>query len=472
MSHIPKFKSFWFFYRVRTFIGRLGMRDLANSIRLPGWIPEQIRQLLTSHSAIGVLVFLVRVASAALAYLVQILFARWMGPFEYGIYIYSWTWVVIVGGLADLGFATAAQRFLPHYRASNDLSLIRGFLFTAKWFPVLSGVAVCLVCLSFLFCLRELLRESSIMPLYLACFCVPLVVLATVQDGVARAHHWVMLGLVPDFILRPLAILTLGLIVLLLGVRLDATTAMSIALIGVASGAIVQRIVLSRRLSRYGAGEMQFELRRWRKVSLPVLMFFAFYLALTNIDIVMLDYFRKPEEVAVYYAASKTFALVAFVSFAVSTVSASRISEFSAKGQNDRIESYLAQAVRWTFWPSLAGVLLILAIGRPLLSLFGPHFVEGYPLLFIMAIGLIAQASTGPAETVLNMQNQQTACAQVYALSFAFSIVGCAILIPLLGGHGAALAIAGALILKSVLLFIFVKQRLSLHAFILRLPAR
>jgi hypothetical protein len=35
--------------------------------------------------------FLIRVVSALIAFLSQILLARWMGGFEFGIYIYAWT---------------------------------------------------------------------------------------------------------------------------------------------------------------------------------------------------------------------------------------------------------------------------------------------------------------------------------------------------------------------------------------------
>jgi O-antigen/teichoic acid export membrane protein len=37
--------------------------------------------------------FLIRVFSAGLIYLSQILLARWMGSFEFGIYVYVWTLV-------------------------------------------------------------------------------------------------------------------------------------------------------------------------------------------------------------------------------------------------------------------------------------------------------------------------------------------------------------------------------------------
>src|SRR6185437_4820954 len=42
-------------------------------------------------------VFMVRLASALLALVSQVLLARWVGPFEFGVYIYVWTWVLMIG---------------------------------------------------------------------------------------------------------------------------------------------------------------------------------------------------------------------------------------------------------------------------------------------------------------------------------------------------------------------------------------
>jgi hypothetical protein len=73
-------------------------------------------------------VFLVRVANAVLALATQVLLARWMGSFEFGIYVYVWTWVLMIGALSDVGLSSSARRFIPEYTELKEPDLLRGFL--------------------------------------------------------------------------------------------------------------------------------------------------------------------------------------------------------------------------------------------------------------------------------------------------------------------------------------------------------
>ena len=73
-------------------------------------------------------VFLVRVASALLALVSQVLMARWMGSHEFGIYVYVWTWVLMIGALSDCGLSLAARRLVPEYTEGRAFDRLRGFL--------------------------------------------------------------------------------------------------------------------------------------------------------------------------------------------------------------------------------------------------------------------------------------------------------------------------------------------------------
>ena len=241
------------------------------------------------------------------------------------------------------------------------------------------------------------------------------------------------------------------------------------ATVAVWATSLAQLVLLDRRLKRETApGPRSYEHRTWLKTSLPIFMVSGFYFLLTYTDILVLEAFAGPSEVAVYYAATKTLSLVAFVYFSVSAATAHRFSEYHVAGAREKLETFLANSIQWTFWPSLVGTLALLAIGKPVLALFGEGFEQGYPLMFVLAVGLLARASVGPVERLLNMVGEQRICAMVYAAAFAFNFVLCLLLVKRFGPIGAAVATASALVLESILLFVVTKRRLGLHVFVWR----
>ena len=196
-------------------------------------------------------------------------------------------------------------------------------------------------------------------------------------------------------------------------------------------------------------------------------MVIGFYVLLTYVDIIILQQFRPPEDVALYHAATKTLTLVSFVYFSVSAATAHRFSEYQSAGDQTRLQEFMAKATTLTFWPSVAVTALVLLFGQLLLKLFGSDFVAAYPLMFILAIGLLARASIGPSERLLIMVGQQKACAAVYGMAFVVNLVACFALIPRFGGTGAAVSTSLALLVETALLFIVVRRRLGLYSFIL-----
>jgi O-antigen/teichoic acid export membrane protein len=226
--------------------------------------------------------------------------------------------------------------------------------------------------------------------------------------------------------------------------------------------------VLNRRLARHVAkGAKKFAPRTWIATSIPMFMVETFYILLTYVDILALEHFRSPSEVAVYFAAARILAIVAFVYFAIASATTHKFTEYHVSGDRAKLASFFAETVRWTFYPSLAACALILAFGYPLLSLFGQGFTDGYDVMFILAVGMLSRAAVGPAERLLNMLGERKRCASVYAVAFAVNLAGCFALIPPFGIEGAATATAAAMVLESVMLFTVARRRLGFHVFIL-----
>ncbi|MFL6796041.1 MAG: polysaccharide biosynthesis C-terminal domain-containing protein [Xanthobacteraceae bacterium] len=412
-------------------------------------------------------VFLIRVISAALAFGSQVLLARWMGTFEFGIYVYVWTWVLLLGQAIDLGLGTAAQRFIPEYRDRGALTLLRGFLAGSRWLAVLIAIGISALCVGLVSLAQPWLDDYTIIPLYLACLTFPAYALANVQEGISRSYDWVCLSMMPAYIVRQALLTVLMAAAYVVDLPMTAITAMIVAAASIWLPALGQTLILNRRFAHcIPSGAKAYEFKKWLTMALPVLMVEGFYSLLAYTDVLVLQHFRSPQEVAVYYAAVKTLALVSFIYYAVSATTAHRFSSYHVAGDRAGLSAFIAQSIKWTFWPSLAATAVLLAFGQPILGLFGPSFTDGYDLMFILAAGLLARAAIGPIERLLNMLGEQRACALVYAGAFAANLALCLVLIPRFGMAGAAAATAIALVLESILLFVVTRRRLGFHVFV------
>jgi O-antigen/teichoic acid export membrane protein len=444
--------------------GRLSLAGLPG--RVGAWLADD------SHSSIAQRVagtaFLIRVFSAGLIYLSQIALARWMGSYQFGIYVYVWTWVVLVGSLSPLGIGYLAQRLLPEYTAKGDDEAIRGFLLGSRLLCLGLGSSAALAGAALLYVLGDRLPAYYVVPFTIGLACLPVFALSCAQDSIARAHNWIGVALVPAYIAQPILTLVAVAAIHFAGLPAEANAAVLVVTTMFWVAVLSQSILLQSRLARrITPGPRRYEVRRWIHIALPVFFVESFYLLLTHTDILVLQLYVASDRIAVYYAAVKTMALVAFIYFAVSAACAHRFSEYHVAGDRERLSAFVRDATRWTFWPSLAMTAVLFVLGKPILMLFGRDFAAGYPLICILAVGLMARASVGPAERLLTMLGQQGICAVVYATAFLVNVALCVALIPHLGLTGAAISTAIALTLESILLFWVARRRLGLHVFIL-----
>jgi O-antigen/teichoic acid export membrane protein len=436
--------------------------------RVQGWLAGEHAAAQRMAGA----AFAIRVGGAAIIFLSQVLLARWMGGFEFGIYVYAWTWVLLVGDIIHLGLPITAQRYVPEYTQRGELDRLRGFLAGSRWTVFATGTAIAILGAVAVHMLDFWLDRHTILPLYLACVALPFYTLSNMLDGLARCYNAVHIALLPPFVLRPLMLIAVMAAAHASGFMTDATTAMVAFAFATWAATLLQLVMLERRLGNsVPAGPKHYDLGGWLATSVPVLAVWAFYTLLTYTDVLVLRQFRPPEEVAHYYAAAKTLlSLVAFIYFSVAAA-AHRIASYHVAADRDALVAFASTTVRWTFWPSLGATALILALGKPMLWLFGPGFVDAYPLMFILAVSLIARAAVGPAERMLNVMGEQRMCALVYACAFAINLAGAIVLAPRFGGLGVAIAMATAVVAESVLLFVVAKRRLGLHLFIFGAPA-
>src|SRR5687767_3639230 len=160
-------------------------------------MPARIKAWLASEHAaahrFAGTAFLIRVASAAVVFLSQILLARWMGSFEFGTYVYVWTWVLLLGDVVHLGVPLTGQRFIPEYMQRQSFDDLRGYLIGSRWITFVAATAAAILGAIAVRSLEGSLDRNVILPLYLACACLPFYALSFMLDGIARAYNWIAL---------------------------------------------------------------------------------------------------------------------------------------------------------------------------------------------------------------------------------------------------------------------------------------
>jgi O-antigen/teichoic acid export membrane protein len=413
---------------------------------------------------IAIITFGVRIISAAIAYFSQILLARWMGDFEYGIFVAVWVGAVLLGGFAGLGIQTAILRFVPEYFERKEVPLLRGVIIGSRVQGFLTATFFAVVGMAGLYFFGHKLAGYYLIPLYLGAVTLPMLAIGEIQDNVARAFNWANLGLWPTFIVRPLLIIVFMWLAIYFGREPDAITAMAATIVATYFTSIGQLIWLSMRVRGIvPAGPRQFAPATWISIALPIFLVEGFFNLLTNIDIILVGRFMPPDQVGIYFAAAKTMALVHFVYYAVRAGGAQRFSQYYAAGDTARLAAFARDTLHWTFWPSLAIVILLIIFGEPLLSLFGPSFSAGYILIPLLSIGILVRASIGPAETLLIMAGQQTISAWIYGATFLIAVSLNVLLIPRMGLVGAAVATSASLVAETIALYVITITRLGLR---------
>ncbi len=451
---------------------------------LPGQIASRIAPLLRRVDAVlfsadergeagrmSLIAFAVRIVSAAIAFVSQVLLARWMGGFEYGIFVLVWVSMIIAGSLSCFGFHTSVIRFIPEYREKGMLAELRGVLVASRLFVLVASTVITALAMAGVWLLSDKIESYYVVPFFLGMFCLPMLALSDVLQGLARANAWAFQALVPTYIVRPLLILLFMAAAVVSGLAPTAETAVSAAIAATYVTTIAQLVrVTSRSDKRIPAGPRTILLGYWLKISLPIFLVESFFFLLTNADVLMVGFYMEPDHVAVYFATVKTLALVHFVYFSVKAGVAQRYAHI-AHGEPEKLAGFARETVSWTFWPSLLMGLVVLVLGKPLLGMFGPGFDEGYPLLFLLVAAVVARSAVGPCESVLTMSGYQNVCAMVYAATLALNIGLNVVFIPTLGLWGAAIATSAAMIFEATALSFTVWRKLGI-VMVLFIPVR
>jgi O-antigen/teichoic acid export membrane protein len=412
----------------------------------------------------GATALIIRLTSAGLAYVAQVIFARLMGQYEYGVFAYTWVWFLVFSAVATLGFGDSPVRYIAQLRERGETAHLRGFLRFAALVIIVASVAFAGLLVVALPIADRFIDHAYLMPMALMAISIPFACLQSFFEGVGRSYNWTLPALLPVYIIRHGLLLAIMAGAVALSLEATAVNAFICLVLTMVLSTAYQATAILRRLRHViEPGQPAYRSKEWLRGSSPFAVLYAAQHLSSFADVLVLSFFVSPAEIAVYFAATRIMQVVNLVPYAATVGTAHLFSASHTRGDHDDLQRLVRHVVATNFVIAAVAVGILVAAGDWLLGMFGHGFEAGYMPLVILGAGVLARVAAGPVEDILNMTGNGGVSAWTYLGAVAVNVLLALILIGPFGLNGAAFAAAVSLVLKSLLMSFAVRRRLGVH---------
>lgn len=419
-------------------------------------INESLKQIARSS-----IIFLVgAVFSKILGYIYRIIIARQLGPEIYGLFSLA---IMLVGWLiafSSFGLAEGILRYIPIYRARNEINKIRHVLRFSVKVSLITSIASGLFLFFFAkYISNNIFHNNELSKfLYIFAFMIPISVFSILFLYILRAYErigWY------SFILNILQnIVKVGTLILLIYLGFNSEAVIFSYLLGVLSIILVAYLV-----SRYSIKEVygKVKLKFTSKISKELLSYswpIIFFGVISNIfywiDSFTIGYFRTVEEVGFYNAAVPISLILSatvpelFIQLFFPLIS----KEYGEKNLNS-IKILSKQVGKWIFILNTPLFLLIMLFPGAFINLlFGAEYLVAENSLRILAVGGVISSIFMISNNIISMVGKSKII--LFDMIIASVINGGLNLffVPRYGVEGAALATTISVIVLNILFLV------------------
>jgi O-antigen/teichoic acid export membrane protein len=373
----------------------------------------------------------------------RVIIVRYITQSEYGVYSLAVALVGIFGTVATLGLAQGATRYIAYFRGKNELSKIKGVVFSSLGFTLIASILLSLVLFftSDILAIKAFHNPELSTPLKIFSAAIPFSVLTgiliTIFRGFDRVDVQVYFVNIFQGMLSPLL---LGVVILL-----------GLAFLGVIYAFLAATVITCLALAVYTIRKPPLPLKGGESASpigkelllfsLPLLLNAMLYIIIQWTDVLMLGYFKTSSDVGLYNGASPLADLVPIVYNSMGFIYIPVVSQLYARGLMNEVERSYQVLTKWIFSLSLPIFLIFLLFPITTLNfLFGYQYTEAAPVLRILCSGLAFNIFLGGNGLTLITMGKARLLLWASLIGALLNVVLNATLIPPLGITGAAVA--------------------------------
>jgi len=383
--------------------------------------------------------------TAAFGYVFKVYLARVLGAEDLGLYALGMTLVGFIGIFNTLGLPGSAIRFVAAYRAAGKFKELHALLWRGAGLLLAANVVLAVVLLTFGRTLAVRFYHSPALVRYLPLFA--LIMLFGVVSGfygkvLAGYRDLRLRTLIVNFVGSPLNMI-LAVLLISMGMGLRGYLVAQIL------SAVVVSLLLLAAVRRFTPGAARFsalpgsypERQVWSfSAAMLGVGFLEFIMA--QVDKIALGFYRSAREVGIYSVAAALVVYVPLVLTSVNQIFAPTIADLHTRGEHALLGRLFQSLTKWAIGLTTPLALVIIMFARPLMRIFGHDFEAGWPILIIGTLGQLVNCGVGSVGYLLLMSGNERRLVKVQAVMAAMMVVLSAVLVPMRGIVGAAVAAA------------------------------
>lgn len=420
--------------------------------------------------------FGVRVLSLFATLLASVVLVRALGDDGYGIYVFALSVTALLALPVQVGTPTLVIRETASAEAANDWVALHSIRAWAIRVNLLFGAVLVSAILIFTWLAGDSLTQDRRQVFWLAAALIVPVSLTSTFGASLRGMRWVMSGLYPGEVLRPLLISALAGVSLFfwvgdLGPR--GALLLNLAATMIVLGWLI--VLVQRALPTESRPERIriFKTKVWLKSLLPLGMMSSLHLVNQNTDLVMLGAFRDAAEVGYYKIAVAGAGFLTFGLAAVQVVAMPYVSRLFATQDFDRLQRLASACAGASVLLALPIIGIYLLWGRELLAfIYGDSFTVALEPMLILSCAQLVNGVFGIVWPLLVMTGHERAGFFGLAVATVANVGLNLVLIPTWGTLGAATATGISILIWNVLFWIAVRRYLNIDGSVLGLLRR
>ncbi|HWG10383.1 MAG TPA: flippase [Rhodanobacteraceae bacterium] len=395
-----------------------------------------------------------KVTATGIAFLASLLYARVLGPHDYGLYAYVIAWTAILTIPASLG--------LPQYLVREGAKLGDRAGRLRRWADV-RVLATGVLAGALLACATWLPQAAGARWLFVLAAPIPLLAnLSAVRQSLLQARGWIARSQWPQLVFAPM----LTLVLLVAWWLWHGSLRASDVVIATVLAALLQLGINVVQLRQTGINAPRAQKHDDVTVgaALPFMWIGALYLVMSRVDLILLGALKGASAAGIYAIAARAAEFVPFFLTAVNTAMGPKISHLFHAGDHEKLQRLTTASARRLMWITLPFALLLIVLAHPLIRFFyGDRFVDGATALQILAAAQFFTIASGPVGIILNMTRHAGVSAKAFALGALLNILLNVLLIPRFGYTGAATATAISIVFCNGLRWYWVRRHLGIR---------